>query len=232
MTIGISAFRHFGVVDSGQAFGSSYAAPIVSGAALTVKDYLIDDGRLWANSPGNLHAVMLSMADRWHYDYNGTSFRATFGGDRYSGFGRLKLRLLQTGSTQVMRRWMRTSRTFNNSSPDYTWRPYSTPNPSNSVNYKCVLNVPQNHDPTVDMADIALRISLRAPVNGVCDGTGPIIQGQHDLGYDTKHMAAITEDVAGNCPEVAINNYGVPAGDSQLVNLFCQVTTIDDNEPS
>lgn len=131
-----------------------------------------------------------------------------------------------------MRRWMRTSRTFNDSSPNHTWRPYSTPNPSNAVNYKCVLNVPQDHRTTVDMADIALRVRLRAPVNGVCDGTGSIVRSGGDVGFDTKHMAAITEDVAGNCPEAEIVNYGVPTGDSQLVNAFCHVTTIDDNEPN
>ena len=82
------------------------------------------------------------------------------------------------------------------------------------------------------MADIALRVSLRSPVNGVCDGAGPFVQTQSDEGFDTKHMAVITEDVAGNCPEAVIVNYGVPTSDSQLVNLFCHVTTIDDNEPN
>ncbi len=224
-----------GYVHEGITGGSSIAAPVVSGSALVVKDYLIDDGRSWVNSPGRLHAVMLSMADRWHYD---TQDRESSGADSVSGMGRFKLRPMKAGLTEVMNRWSIRTRTFSSSGGLVARSPWSSPLLSSAEMVKCTMNVPQDHRNSTDLANLDFALLLRQPVDGQCvEGYGGLIAAQTDVGYDTKRMAAITADdvnggLGGACVEYWITPNHIPAGESQMTNTFCYVGTIDDHEPN
>ena len=79
-----------GIVYESYVSGTSIAAPIVTGAGLVLKDFMLSDGWTFVNSPGRLHAMMLAMADSWH---DQGAARATTGIDMFSGTGRLKTRL-------------------------------------------------------------------------------------------------------------------------------------------
>lgn len=214
----------------GLAIGSSHAAPIVSGSALVVKDYLLDNGYSWANSPGRLHVIMLSMADRWHHASN---TRDDSGADTVSGFGRFKLRPIETGYYEPMQRWVMSTKTFTGSTPDFVKLPWSTPLPSNAELVKCTMNIPQDHRGTTDLADITLRVRVREPVDGQCEaGEGSLVAAESDQSFDTKHMASISDtSIAGNCIEYELINHHVPSGESQMTNTFCYSGSIDDNHP-
>lgn len=79
--------------------GTSYAAPQVSGAAVLVEHRWLDFSYGWIDSPGRLHAVMLTMGDRATIGSSGAtedacihSNRIRCGADHYFGLGRLRLR--------------------------------------------------------------------------------------------------------------------------------------------
>ena len=214
--------------------GSSLAAPLVSGGALLVKEYMLDHGYDWVNLPGRLHVIMQSMADRWH---ESTDTQSSSGVDKYSGFGRFKLRPMKTGFDEVMRRW--SMRTISITEESIERRsPFDTPTQHSANHVKCTLNIPQDHRETTDLTALDyFWVQMREPIDGSCKETpaGDLVDWAFDGSDDTKFMAAITDEnaVGGNCLEYVINVNHLPDElDSQMLNVFCYAGTMDDSEPN
>jgi hypothetical protein len=215
--------------------GTSYAGPAVAGAALLVKERMLNLGLNWIASPGRMNAVMLAMGDRGHLAGSPVpagcvdpldSERIVCGADRYLGLGRLKLRL-----HEVM---FQSTKTYSSValSPTYAMVNDRTPMAAGTRIAKCTLQ--QDSDlingtfPSLNLDNIGrtgLTLRIRTPVSGRClVDQGTVLLTRTDTTYDDKHMVAITDEdetLAGRCAEVGLQSLDLPSTGTMTVHLYC-----------
>jgi hypothetical protein len=227
-----SATTPFGVVDSptgGYVGGTSFSAPLVSGAALLLKESFLRIGGSWINSPGRLFAVMLAMGDGWRDSSN--SYTSN-GADKRSGFGRLKMRLLidpnnPSNPTLPNVRTRATSHTSTGNNTTSSILLWSSPLPETTRFLKCVLHEAEDMSIKEGVSDVYLSVRVLQPVGGICSTSGALVGSRTDGYYDLKHIAHVEHgtasnqmDLTGNCVVADIVSVDVhPGGSSQI--LFC-----------
>ena len=103
---------------------------------------------------------------------------------------------------------------------------------------KCTMSIPQDHRSTTDLANLTLTLRLREQSSGECQvSQGGLRASSTDHSEDTKKMTyihasdAMYGDLGGRCLEYSVFNEHVPSGETQMVNVFCYVGMVDDNEP-
>jgi len=205
--------------------GTSISAPIASGAALVMKDFMLSDGFTFYNYPGRLQATMLAMGDGWS---------TVSGMDIYGGAGRLKTRLFDASaaaSNKVTGPWAWRSRTYtfsNNGSTSFFIN--SAPMASGTKFAKCVMWEGEDMSSKSDVSDIDLTMLLRLPYYGSCSSAGTPLGGWADSSSDMRQKVRVeSAGLAGLCMEVIVNRKHVtPSG--ATVNLFCYSAGEADHE--
>ena len=221
--------------------GTSVAAPMVAGAAISVKDWMLQSGNTWIDNPGRLHAMMLGMGDRgtlsgaatWPGCVDGDRIRC--GADELLGLGRMKLRLFQNGQGMgPWGHWVRT-KTITPTTPD-PWRriPFSNGIPSGAEMVKCVMQQREDMSSKDDISLIGLRLRIRSKVGGQCvTGQGSVHWTYYDALYDDKHMVAILDsdvNIENRCLEVELDKVILSSANSVTTHTYCYYAGLLDDE--
>lgn len=187
--------------------GTSAAAPHVAGAGVVLKHWQLYKGNTVFNNPGAMQALLLAMSDRWDPDLG----RRVLGVDEKSGFGRLKLRLLDQvlNGPFIPTAFYYNSFSFTSSSPSAGFYAWPTPMPNETDFVKCVMFEPEDmsQESGPNVSDLYLQMNLRDPdSNGSCSAYSPYYYGYHDSSYDLRHMAASQGNQnVGRCLQVTIS---------------------------
>lgn len=223
--------------------GTSVSAPMVAGASLLAKDWLLQNGFLWIDSPGRLHTVMLAMGDRgtiqgahtWPACKYGDTIRC--GADKLLGLGRLKMRLLAPGSGLGAYSWgMHTTTHTGVTADPQRYNPFPDPVASGTKMVKCVLQQREPMSSKSDISLIGLRVRVREPVKGRCTpGRGKTHFTRFDALYDDKHMVAVVSDevsLGGRCIEVEQDRVALSTAGFVTTHAFCYASEyLDDDSP-
>jgi len=222
--------------------GTSMAAPVVAGAAASVKDWKLSKGDTWIDSPGRLHTMMLAMGDRGtagHESHSGcrSGNEMMCGGDHLFGFGRLKVRLLEAGAgMDPVRTSMRTVTHTYFTGSVYRYTPWSGGMGAGTEMVKCVLNQYEDMSGKDDMSLISLRVRVRDKVDGSCvAGEGTIRASRYDALYDDKHHVTILDsevNLEGRCLEVEQNRVALSSDNYVTTGTYCYAAgVLDDDSP-
>ena len=191
--------------------GSSFAAPQVAGAALLLKDWVLDEHGTFINDPGHLQAMLLAMTDR----ENGTGQKANSGFHPRWGGGRFQARFFfDPGQESGPWGWESAWSTL---SDGETWQryPFNGANlPASTTQWKAYMWWAEDDDHNA--ADLVLRT-----YDSVC--TGLPIRG--DYSFDVKKMTRLDESVAGQRICVATTAFHIPAGQDRRAHLFNYYTS-------
>lgn len=207
--------------------GTSAAAPHVTGAAATVKDYFLANGHSWINSPGRLHTVMLSMGDR--HRSSSPSSTTTYTNqsntpDNWFGVGRMKLRPLFTGGGIDPVGWHMTTLTFTYSGQSYGKTVFSAL-PAGATFVKCTMFQQEDMSSKNDISQVTMEMR-------VTDCAGGRIATRTENGYDIKKVTAYETSTGGledECVELAWDAPHVTSSNVTL-STFCYYAGVDDDE--
>ncbi|PKN25272.1 MAG: hypothetical protein CVU65_09330 [Deltaproteobacteria bacterium HGW-Deltaproteobacteria-22] len=216
-----------------RATGTSAASPHVSGAAIALKHWQLTRGNTGFNSPGAMQALLLAMGDRWDPDRSPTPFsRRTLGVDEKSGFGRMKLRLLDNYYNNFFTptAFSYQSYSFNSSSPSISYYVWPTPLPSGTDFLKCVMFEPEDMSQKTYVSDLYLRVRLYNPdPYGYCNSNSTLYSSTNDATYDLRHMVSIEENLPGRCALVSILKPHVTSSGA-TAHVFCYYAGVKDYE--
>lgn len=222
----------FGTVSTGEASGTSVAAPLVAGLATIVKHGYLARGMTWINLPGRLHTIMLAMTDR-HFstDPDNTAVstvQRTTGSDPNYGLGRVKLRRMEPVLDGPPWAENFTTTSFDAGDPSFSYTPF-TSLPAGVELVKCVML--QAEDMSGTKADIS-AIDLQVEI--LPSGCGsPASFSRVDAAIDTKSMVAITSadvSLSGKCVKATLfPQFVTTAGIT--VETFCYYSASLDDEP-
>jgi hypothetical protein len=224
-----------GFVDTSGGYigGTSFAAPLVSGAALLLKESFLRIGGTWINSPGRLFVSMLAMGDSWMDEINAP---LNYGTDIRSGVGRLNMRLLIDPSNPsnptlpgIKTRAMSFAPTSAGEIKTVLW---SDPLATGTELLKCVLHEQEDMSGKDNVSDVYLGVQLLYPVNGVCVSNGtPYSSARIDASRDLKHMVRFSQqNLGGLCPVVTtfVDHVSTAGHASHLV--FCYASHTSDQD--
>lgn len=238
--------------------GTSFAAPIVSGLALLIKDWHLTLGLDWIRDPGRLHTVMLAMGDR-HYDPSlpgnpegGVTEQRFSEGDPYYGFGKIRLRLFDSGTGESADGYgyQFVQHTFVEGGEDeYTFYPFRRI-PEGAEMLKCVSFAVEDvsHKSAVGVTE--LQVELRGASGQECSDATTSDLGIEivDDAFDVKHMIAFEgglgggglpegniASIEGTCPKVTLRALSVAAIETEpssrlTVNVACYYDDNKDDE--
>ncbi len=215
--------------------GTSAATPIVAGSALILKGQLLGAGDYTIGFPGRLHAMMLMMGDRAH---TGGSGQLATGGDDSFGFGRLKMRLVESGAPSSSPGELeRRTYTFTSGTNDIEFHAFGgLPLPVGAELLKCVSFQAEDMSAKSDFSRVTLEVQLRMPFNGSCAiNRGTLSATRADNSYDNKRSVVYKDEsftLGGRCVEVTLDKRVISTGGSVTVHTVCGYFSEIDNEPN
>lgn len=213
--------------------GTSFAGPQVAAAAGLVKHRMINHGRTWIDYPGRLHTMMLAHGDRATNTDPGAAppsipgcvdgDRLRCGGDKYYGFGRLKLRFHNTY-------WMHTKTLRTGDDPHAVWV-WSGPIGGNREILKCVMQQSESMSNKVDISRVRLTVRLFPPdpaTNKCSYWPGmPLFSALvSDDSPDDKHMVAVLDaddNINGTCVELTLTPTALSSAGAVTTHTYCYV---------
>ena len=222
-----NSFGPVGDINSGQATGTSTAAPHVSGLAALVKDRYLAAGLSYINSPGRLYTILLTYTDRHASadpsDLDLATQQHAVGSNPWYGLGRMTMRLgADMGPwSAALLGW-----SFTTATPDKIFFPFgATPMPAGTVLAKCVMTQVEDMSSKSDISNIDLILRTRMPdANGDCTSSGTLVSTLQDVSFDSKSMVAFESSVAtlaGRCLEVTLDKKHVTsAGITTLTSCY------------
>ena len=207
---------------------------VITGGQISVdtpKAWQLHKGNTVFNNPGAMQSLLIAMADRWDPNLG----RRTIGVDEKSGFGRLKLRLLDqvVNGGFIPTAFSYQSYSFTSSSPSISYYAWNTPMPVGTDFVKCVMFEPEDMSSKSGpiVSDLYLQMNLRDPdSNGNCTAYSPYYYGYGDGSYDLRHMTASQgSQNIGRCLQVTISKgYVTSVGAS--AHVFCYRAGVRDYE--
>ena len=215
-----------------RAVGTSTSTPHVSGAAIVLKHWQLTRGNTGFNNPGAMQALLLAMGDRWDPDQIPTPFsRRLLGVDEKSGFGRLKLRLLDNYYNNFFTPTAFSYRpfSFNSDSPSISFYVWPAPLPAGTDFLKCVMFEPEDMSQKTYVSDLYLRVRLYNPDAGACNSNSTLHSSTNDATYDLRHMVALEANLAGRCALVSIIKRHVTSAGA-TAHVFCYYAGVKDYE--
>ncbi len=212
--------------------GSSFAAPLVAGAVLIVKDAFLQDGRTWVNNPGRLYSIMMAMHDRHKaYTMAGTSWRASSTTSKYWGLGRLKLRLFRNAEMPGSWGWIYKTKTFSvGSTSEYYKRIKSTGLPDDLEVLKCTMFQEEDMSGKDYVNDIELRLYVSNDTRSSCSTSpsGSYTTRSWDTGYNLRKFVSYEGTLDGRCAWVGIDPDEIDSTTSTY--NFCYYASVLDDE--
>lgn len=202
--------------------GTSFAAPLVAGAAALLTEYRIDTGDTWINDAGFIEAHLLAMGDRYSTGNGAPS--CVLGGysicgfDQRSGLGRLKLQ------APTNWQWTAYKLTFNSIASSATYE-FSLPIPDNSAMVKCVMTQREPMAHKANLSLVALVMTIRDKVGGQCVVNSGSSNWTIGEGYwDTKHHVTILDsqvNIENRCADIDIDPAILSSDGSVTTYTYC-----------
>ncbi len=190
--------------------GTSFAAPVVSGAAAALRDAFYDLG-LGTVSGRTLQLQMLLMGDGWKYDNNADP---GWGSDRVTGLGRLHMHY--PGSASMVAPWgwgyhvVTLGGAYGNTAQFQVWD--SGPESAAITTWKLALTWAETGAYT-QVADIYVDVLNTCPGGG-----GSPVPVFSDWSYDIRKRVTLSQSqIGGKCLEYRITVWGMPSGQTRQV---------------
>ncbi len=212
--------------------GTSAAAPAVAGLAVLVKDQFLTAGNTWVNSPGWMNVLMLGMTDRYWESSFGLAQRVSTGDEEY-GFGKIRMRLFDTGGGLGAIGTALYSLSFTTSSTSWTTTLWPNVSDPSTAEIKCVLFQAEDMSPPkTQISDLNISLKTWTGTFGSCAALGSNTATLSDNSYDTKSMVAMTSPsyaVASRCATLTVTPASVTTS-GVTAKVFCYESTTKDNQ--
>lgn len=196
--------------------GTSFAAPLVAGAAGLLVDWFLDQHTSAIKNEGVLYTMLLGMTDRASGDssYVSSGFNPQWGGGRLQMryFGKDNVGWDETGPAG----WKITQYNSLTSAVENTMSG-SGPEPSGIQQYKAYMTFFE--EDALDAADYDLYL-----YNGDCAGS--LLAS--DVSRDLKSMARASSGISGEALCARVNPFHLPSGQSRRVVLYQYYSTDTD----
>jgi hypothetical protein len=182
--------------------GSSFATPVVAGAASGLRDALREIGWEAANDARAMYLNMVLSGDGWDGEdvsTPGSSVRLAMGVNIHSGFGRMRMRWPTSGGLTGPWHWHWAPHTIENGETISVHVNGSGPEPTGITEFRSIaVWFPSDLE---SVSDVVLEVV------DACNGNAGLRQ---DLSFDYRKRARLTSSISGKCLVSRIIGISVP----------------------